>query len=185
MEVNCHLNDEEMADVLARPAADTARAVLAHLQLCDACSRELDRLRALVASLGQAAGPAVAAKTEAGGRDFWERQRAQVWRQLAAAEPRTLRWLPVLSAAMAAVILAVAFASRPVARPAKGLEPASDADRQLLVQVEQVVDTDGPEALEPAALLAEQIGGDERASEYADPVPASRQSDLPLTPDHR
>jgi hypothetical protein len=61
-------------------------------------------------------------------------------------------------------------------------EPKPDPDRQLLVDVEQLVESDGPEALEPAARLAQQIGGREYGSNNDNPgILWSWGTSLPVT----
>jgi hypothetical protein len=169
MEVNCHLNDEEMAEVLSHPASEYSRTFLAHLQLCDACTLELDRLRGLIESLEGAALEANQALSQTASRDFWEEQRAAIWRQILSGERNALRWLPVLAGALATVILAIGLGLRPLPRSVGSSEPKPDPDRQLLVDVEQLVESDGPEALEPAARLAQQIGGREYGSNNDNP----------------
>lgn len=186
MEVNCHLNDEEMAEALSHPPCDPSRTFLAHLQLCDGCATELDRLRRLIGSLrvvGLERAPAGAKKAS---RDFWEEQQAAIWKRILTGERRNLRWLPALAGGLAAVILAIGLLrSQPAARSPLGPEPQADRDRQLLVQVEQLVESDGPEALEPAASLARQIGGNEFGGENNNPGSLwSWGTNLPVTQDH-
>jgi hypothetical protein len=87
---------------------------------------------------------------------FWQGQRAAIRRRIAA-PPRA--WLrPVLSwtTAMALVILALMLLRSGPAPKQSQLR--SDPDQELLVAVEQTMQSEVPSALEPAALLADEIG---------------------------
>jgi hypothetical protein len=48
--------------------------------------------------------------------------------------------------------------------PAPLPEPQTDPDQQLLISVEQAIQTNGPEALAPAAVLAEEINAAQKHS---------------------
>jgi hypothetical protein len=87
---------------------------------------------------------------------FWERQQAEIRKHIAA--------VPVRSSAQAVTPWAGAFAvfllaifllhSSPAPRPSRA---QSDPDQELLVAVEQTVQSGLPQALEPAAMLADEI----------------------------
>jgi hypothetical protein len=89
--------------------------------------------------------------------DFWQKQRISVWSRVSAVEDRTGRRSPILAWALAATLIAVSgwLLERPVVVPSH--EAYVDPDHELLLEVERVVRIDGPLALEPAALLAQEM----------------------------
>ena len=92
--------------------------------------------------------------------EFWQKQRGAVWSRIAldrhphdrmVRRPLVLAW----SALAAMVLLAGLLLDRaPVAPPPKA---QVDPDHELLMAVERAVHNDGPAALDPAALLAEEM----------------------------
>jgi hypothetical protein len=125
-----HLSDQELTDLILEDDERYFRQVLA----------------ALPGSLR------IAAERP---ESFWQRQQAAIRARIAAIE-RSAR--PILVARAAAVMLAVVAlfllqsppAPAPVSRPA-------ESDQQLLLSVERSVHSDVPQALEPAALLADDV----------------------------
>lgn len=87
---------------------------------------------------------------------FWEQQRAAVWRRLAARR-RTTRRLGMLAAAVCAVVIALAVAGVNHHSQEAPLRAQTEQDRELLLRVEQTMQSDGPEALAPAALLVQKV----------------------------
>lgn len=91
--------------------------------------------------------------------EFWDRQRAEILSRVALTRNQAGFGISGAAWAMAAAILAIAsflLASGP--RVTLSPQAQSDPDRDLLIEVEYAVQSGGPEALEPAALLAEEIG---------------------------
>jgi hypothetical protein len=87
---------------------------------------------------------------------FWERQQAEIRKRIAAM-PEGSSWQPVTAwaGAFAVVVLAILLLHNgPQPRPSRA---ESDPDQELLVAVEQTVQSGVPQALEPAAMLAEEI----------------------------
>jgi len=95
---------------------------------------------------------------------FWQRQAAAIRSRIAVEEaskrPLTgFVWAAALSLALLLGML-LSLRSAPVRSVAQ-----TDPDHDLLVAVEHAVNNEGPEALEPAALLADEIGlGDKSIS---------------------
>jgi hypothetical protein len=89
--------------------------------------------------------------------EFWQKQRISVWSRISAVDNRTARRSPILAWALAAALIAVSgwLLERPVVVPPR--EAYVDPDHELLMEVERVVQIDGPMALEPAALLAQEM----------------------------
>jgi hypothetical protein len=93
--------------------------------------------------------------------EFWQEQRSKVWSRIASSEslpsPRLVRRSPLLawSAVMALVLLAGFMLDRGSIAPPHNAP--LDPDHELLLAVERAVNNDGPAALDPAALLAEEM----------------------------
>lgn len=92
-------------------------------------------------------------------QEFWERQRRAILSRVSALEEQASLRIPSAAWAIAAAIFVIAsFMLNSAQRIAPAPQAATDADRELLLEVERAVQSGGPEALEPAALLAEEIG---------------------------
>ena len=89
--------------------------------------------------------------------EFWQKQRSGVWTQISTTKNRRVRRLPVLawSAMAAMMLLAGLMLDRASYLPPRPVQV--DSDHELLLAVERAVYNDGPAALEPAALLAEEM----------------------------
>src|SRR6266566_4100166 len=89
--------------------------------------------------------------------EFWQNQRVAVWSRISSAEERSALRLPILAWALAAVTVAVSGWLLNQPSDLRPPEVRVDADHELLLEVERAVQIDGPLALEPAALLAEEM----------------------------
>lgn len=93
---------------------------------------------------------------------FWQQQHAAIQRRIAESESKSRR--APLRAAWAAglalmLIAALLLANGPTPEPPQAATTVTvDADQQLLVAVEQAVQSGVPDALAPASLLAEEMG---------------------------
>jgi hypothetical protein len=95
---------------------------------------------------------------------FWERQRAAVWTRLAARRRQKLQRLGAVAAAVCLLLAALALVGvnrHPARTPPRA---QTDQDRELLFRVEQTMQSDGPQALEPAALLVQQTRAETNAN---------------------
>jgi hypothetical protein len=91
---------------------------------------------------------------------FWEGQRVAIWAKISAREKKRTNWLFALAGTLALIVLAVStlfLNPQPATAPS---EAQIDSDHELLVHVEQTIESGGPQALEPAALLAREISQD-------------------------
>lgn len=145
MELN-HLTDAQWGEW---PNPDSATG--AHLSECENCRKEWDRLHNLVKGLADSAQCA----TEQSDL-VWDRQCLSIQRQIATvaernARPAHLAWAAIFALALLASLLLKTGSREPVQ------QNATDADRELLVQVEQALDGDVPQALQPASLIANEI----------------------------
>ncbi len=103
--------------------------------------------------------------------EFWQKQRETVWSRISAPEfrrhERLARWPPALAWSTLATIILLAgliLHRAPASLPHK---TQIDPDHELLVQVERAMKNAGPAALDPAALLAEEMVQDMAAAHPA------------------
>jgi hypothetical protein len=94
---------------------------------------------------------------------FWLRQRAAIRSRIAIKEASKKPWKGLLWLAGVAVLLLVSLITMN-----RSVMPApqnvTDPDQELLMTVERTVQSGGPDALEPAALLAQEISNAESES---------------------
>jgi len=83
----------------------------------------------------------------------WQRQRAEIRSRVASVRAASLRLFEAGAVVFALVLLSFLLLSR----PAQPVPSQADADQDLMLAVERAVDSDGPEALAPAMLLANEI----------------------------
>ena len=132
MQLIRHLNDEELTDLLQE-------------------SEERD-LRPMLNSL-----PELLRSATERPEWFWKKQQAAIRGRIAGAPQPWLRLVAGWAMTMALVALALVLLRRNPAPPAQQVQ--ADPDQELLMAVEQSLQSDVPASLEPAALLAEEIGG--------------------------
>jgi hypothetical protein len=95
--------------------------------------------------------------------EFWEAQRRAIWSRISAPERSEesgrVRRSPVLAwAALAAmIVLSGLLLNRAPLVPPQTAQVHADPDHELLLAVERAVHSEGPAALDPAALLAEEM----------------------------
>ncbi len=109
------------------------------------------------------------------GDEFWQRQRSFVWTRISAVENRSAVRAPILAWALIGTMMAVSgwLLERSMIVPSH--EAAVDADHELLMEVERMVQIDGPLALEPAALLAQEMVQDLPGRNYPARKEGARQ----------
>ena len=94
---------------------------------------------------------------------FWERQRTEIGERIAGVpESKSTQTVTAWAGALAIVLLAIFLLSDSSAPRLPGAQ--SDPDQELLVAVEQTVQSGVPQALEPAAMLAEEISSSQPIS---------------------
>lgn len=151
-----HLNDEEWLS-LAEAGGDAAARQ--HLAECRECAAELERLRAVLAGYQRTAQEAADHP-----ESFWLRQRARIISRTRGrrAAPRLAWAVSVAALLLGAMLLGrqtppapAGGASAAVSTRLAQTDPLSDS--ALLIAVHQSVQRDVPEALEPAALLVEEM----------------------------
>jgi hypothetical protein len=153
MESKAHLTDEELAQAWFEPS----RTVAVHLEDCALCRAELIRLREALHARDTC--------TE----EFWQAQRGQIWRRIAAARTPArsggLRWgLAFAVLIIIAATLSMSSGNRPPQQNSAVVQV--DPDHELLIEVERIVQAEGPMALQPAGLMTEtQFNQDSAVSE--------------------
>lgn len=130
--------------------------------------------RELQASLDSLAGWARSATDRP--ESFWEQQRAGVWKRLAARKRLPARRLGALAVTACLLLIALALAGVGRQPQTATTRAETDQDRVLLQRVEQTIESDGPRALAPAAMLAQEIsqantGSGERESSEGEKQP--------------
>jgi hypothetical protein len=154
MEITPHLSEAELAEFIFDPA----KGLGTHLEFCDSCLNEVARLRETVGSLRTSAN-----KPE----EFWNQQRAAIRNQIATASMRTTHgfrwfvWVPAFAVMILAGLLVTGGTPAPAPIQANVTE---DPDHQLLIAVEQVMQSSGPDALEPATYFVQQIKQEARTN---------------------
>ncbi|HEY1463682.1 MAG TPA: hypothetical protein VGF44_09720 [Terriglobales bacterium] len=89
---------------------------------------------------------------------FWRQQRMIITGKVAAQKKiGVFGLLPLLAGAAAVVVLAFAMLSSSHHRAAPIVQAQAPSDHDLLLQVEESTQSNGPEALQPASLLADEI----------------------------
>jgi hypothetical protein len=154
MEMKSHLTEAELAEFISGPS----KGFGTHLEICDSCLNEVARLRATAVGLKALSDYP---------QEFWERQRAAIRNQIAALPVQTipisrrLAWVPVF----ALVILTCLLLSGGTPAPPTVIPQAAvDPDHELLLAVEQVMESNGPDALEPATYFIQQISQPSRTN---------------------
>jgi hypothetical protein len=154
MEITPHLSEVELAEFLADPS----RGLGTHLAHCDSCLYQVARMRETIAELrGVSDKP----------YEFWSQQQAAIRTRIASipSQPAfglsslrfsSLKWAGAASVAILAGLL-FSGGNPPPSAPVAGVDPGVDQDHELLIAVEHVMQSGGPEALEPAAYLVREI----------------------------
>jgi len=126
---------------------------LSHDELADrVLARDEQYLRETLETL-----PACAKTASEQPDEFWDEQRAKVSSRIAEAETRPLQGVPGLAWGAMAAMITVAVLMLHRSPPPQRQETQPDPDHELLIEVERAVQSHGPEALEPAALLAQEM----------------------------
>jgi hypothetical protein len=132
MEIIRHLSDDELAGLTLASDEQYLRETLAKLPACaQTASQQPD--------------------------EFWQEQRVKVWSRIDLAERSIARRFPVLTWAAVATMIAIAILMLHRTPTPEIRQARSDPDHELLIEIERAVQSDGPEALEPAALLAQEM----------------------------
>ena len=147
--MNRHLSDEQLvAAVLCTCDGETTR----HLAECNVCGEEAKSFAAIVGAAREQTRQ-MACQPEA----FWRRQREGIRARVSARQSASplRRWMWVTASALL-IWLASAILFRNSAPPVQSTV-RTDPDDELLLSVQQSLQNDVPQALQPAALLTAEI----------------------------
>ena len=140
-----HLSDDELSELLLTPRASNV-----HLATCASCRAELERMRRVLGELPSLVS-VVALNTDA----FWETQRTAIWTDIVTLQPR--KEFPVLAWASVAAVVVVGGLLLSIAPGPIRTRAEADPDHEFMIQLERTLQSEVPQALEPAALLAREI----------------------------
>ncbi|MGH9547183.1 MAG: hypothetical protein ACRD23_18405 [Terriglobales bacterium] len=137
MEIIRHLSNEELTDLVIQSDQQALRQTLAALPDCAGAATERPE-------------------------EFWQQQRDIVWSRISALDrhPENFAVRRSLLLAWSAVAAMLILAALMLGRPSSVPPPRKaqvDPDHELLMAVEHAVHNDGPAALDPAALLADEM----------------------------
>ena len=141
--MEAHLTDYQWAELLAGSNSADERE---HLAACSGCRAEEEKLRRALEDYRDLLQLS-AARPEG----FWREQRAAIAARLPGNPRPLLAWALAAAAVVAAAVLLLETPSR-VPNVAQ-----TDPDHALLVEVQRSVERELPRALEPAALLAQEL----------------------------
>lgn len=107
---------------------------------------------------------------------FWQKQQAAI-RGRVAAKHDWFRPLTTWAGALALIVLALLLLDSGPTPAHKAVQAQADPDQELLVAVESAVDSELPAALEPAALLANEISNPGRQASAPHRVSKENQNE--------
>lgn len=91
--------------------------------------------------------------------EFWAKQRTAVWNKIGSRKQGAVQQrLPVLAWSAALLVLALSPLLIQHKPAVSSQSTQADPDAALLAQVQAEIDTEGPASLQPAQMLAEEIG---------------------------
>jgi hypothetical protein len=146
MEIGRHLSDEQLANLLGG-AEDRAQ----NLEDCKQCQEDFYPLQRNLGAMPEAVRSATDLP-----HVFWQRQRAAIQSRIAVEEASRRSWAGLVWATAGSLVLLAGLLLNG-AKTAPKPQAQADPDHELLLAVERAVESDVPESLAPAALLAEDI----------------------------
>jgi hypothetical protein len=125
-----------------------------HISNCPPCQAERERVEDALRQFG-AANREYAQRPER----FWEEQASQIRRACRQSQKQSRITAALVPSVVVLLLAAFGILGHlPATRPAAIAQPAAqvDQDHELLIEVERVMQTDTPVALEPATLVVDQ-----------------------------
>lgn len=171
--ISIHLSDEE---ITAAAAGERVARTAHHLQICSECQSQVQRYREALSELRQDI-------CYSAGRSAidWGRQSRSILQRVLADQiekthGRITGFAIVCSALALALVLVVFIGFQSTPPPPSYHTTASISDAALLDDVEARMDEELPDALQPASLLVDEMGGIERSSKTQNPRPHTRSA---------
>jgi hypothetical protein len=145
-----HISDDELAAALSNGHESHA-----HVRECQQCREEESSLRQAISSM-QRHVSTLAERPEA----FWK---WQIEAALRRGQSRQQPWVPAFAGVLTLLLLSVLLLGKPVdsRAPVNAVRsaPAALSDDAVLAEIEQTLYRAAPEALQPAALIADELLG--------------------------
>ena len=156
--ISIHLSDEELT---AAAAGERIPRTAHHLQICAECQAQVEAYREMFAELRQDVCYGSGRSAIDWGRQSRSIQQRILADQIERTQGRTPGFALVSSALAVALVLTIFIGFRSATPPAPGhtAAPTVISDAALLDDVESRMDEDIPEALQPANLLVDEMGG--------------------------
>jgi hypothetical protein len=170
--ISIHLSDEEMT---AAAAGEQSPRSAHHLQICSECQEQVQAHREALVQLRQDISYSAGRSAIEWGRQSRAIHQRIITSQIERTQARSLGFAFVSSALALALVLTIfiGFRGTPTPRPAPD-HVVTISDAALLNDVENLMDEDVPDALQPADLLVEQMGGVEQTSRISKSHTATR-----------
>jgi len=137
-----------------------------HIAHCPPCQTEREKVEDALRQFG-AANREYANRSES----FYEQQAARIRAAQQESKQRSRLTMALVPSLVVLVFLAVALLGKaPGVRPAVVTPPVqqTDSDHELLLEVERVIQSDTPRALEPATLMVEDSDGNRPLNRTSD-----------------
>jgi len=152
--ISIHLSDEE---ITAAAAGERPPRTANHMQICAQCQDHVALYRERIASLRQDVCYSAGRSALDWGRQSQGIRQRIVAAQIVATERRSTGFALVSSALAVALVVCLFLFRTP--EPPTGNPPVQISDAVLLNQVENQLDEELPDALQPANLLVGEMGG--------------------------
>ena len=157
--ISIHLSDEE---ITAAAAGEQVPRTAHHLQICSDCQAQVQMYRESIAELRQDISYSAGRSAIDWGRQSRSIQQRILAAQIEKTQGRNTGFAVVCAALAFALILVVFIGFRDTPPPALHTTTTTISDAALLDDVESRIDEDLPEALQPASLLVDEMGGIQR-----------------------
>jgi hypothetical protein len=159
--ISIHLSDEELA---IAAAGERVPRTAHHLQICADCQQHIEMYRERMASLRQDVCYSAARSAI-----DWGRQSRAIHQGILAAQIKKIHGrntgFVLAASALALLLIFVFMGFRNTPPPLSAArQPVAISDTALLNDVEAQLNEDLPEALEPAGLLVNEMGGIDNAT---------------------
>lgn len=159
--ISIHLSDEE---ITAAAAGERVPRTAHHLQICAECQAQVERYRDSFAELRQDVCVGAGRSAIDWGRQSRSIQQRILAAQIEKTQGRVTGFAVVCSALSFALMLVIFIGFRPAPTPLTSVQKAPISDAALIEDVEGRMNESLPDALEPASLLVDEMGGIQNSS---------------------
>lgn len=159
--ISIHLSDEE---ITAAAAGERNPRTAHHLQICSECQEQVQLHRGDLAELREDIVCGAGRSAIDWGRQSRSIQQRIVAAQIERTQGKNNGFALVSSALALALILTIFVGFRNTSRPPLQTPAPTISDAKLLNDVESRMDEDLPDALQPANLLVDEMGGIQHSS---------------------